>query len=136
MCINLTRRSRCNRSSRCCYRAREHVDPTRSRKIRCGGDSHPETPSSPCSVGLARAHTYTRRAAWCCCRSLILGGWCDHAPHDFRRFSLGPCRANIFIATTVSRRTGMCRRGTYMPTRADLLCALFTDRKQGQENKT
>ena len=38
MCFNLTRRSRCNSSSRCCYRAREHVDPTWSRKIRCGGD--------------------------------------------------------------------------------------------------
>ena len=27
-CVRLTRRSRCNSSSRCCYRAREHVDPT------------------------------------------------------------------------------------------------------------
>ena len=44
----LTRRSRCNSSSsRYGYRATEHVDPTWSRKIRCGGDSHPETPSSP-----------------------------------------------------------------------------------------
>ena len=63
MCFNLTRRSRCNSSSRCCYRAREHVDPTWSRKIRCGGDSHPETPSSPGSVGLARAHPLTKTQA-------------------------------------------------------------------------
>ena len=27
-CFNLTRRFRCNSSSRCCYQAREHVDPT------------------------------------------------------------------------------------------------------------
>ena len=45
-CVNLTRRSRCNSGVRCCYRAREHVDPTWSRKTRYGGDSHPET-SSP-----------------------------------------------------------------------------------------
>ena len=50
-CFNLTRCSRCNRSWRCCHRAREHVDPTWSRKIRCIRDSHPETPSSPGSVG-------------------------------------------------------------------------------------
>ena len=48
-------RSRCNNSSRCCYRAREHVDPAWSRRIRHGGDSHPEMSSSPGSVGLARA---------------------------------------------------------------------------------
>ena len=41
-CTNLTRRSRYNSSSRCCYRARGHVDPTWSRKIRCRGDSHPQ----------------------------------------------------------------------------------------------
>ena len=58
-CVNLTRRFRCNSGSSCCYRAREHVDPTSSRKIRCGGDSHPEMPSSPGSVGLARAHPQT-----------------------------------------------------------------------------
>ena len=52
MCANWTRRSRCNSSSRCCHRARGHVDPTWSRDIRCGGDSHPEMPSSPGSVGL------------------------------------------------------------------------------------
>ena len=45
MYFHLTQRSRCNSSSRCCYRAREHVDPTWSRKISRGGDSHPETPS-------------------------------------------------------------------------------------------
>ena len=33
-CVNLTRRSRCNSSSsRCCYRARGHVDPV----VVCGG---------------------------------------------------------------------------------------------------
>ena len=63
MCFNLSRRSRCNSSSRCCYRAREHVGPTWSRKIRCGGDSHPETPSSPGSVGLAQAHALTKTQA-------------------------------------------------------------------------
>ena len=31
-------RSRCNSSSRCCYRARKHVDPVWSRRIRHGGD--------------------------------------------------------------------------------------------------
>ena len=56
-------RSRCNRSSRCCYRAREHVDPARSRRIRHGGDSHPEISSSPGSVGLARAHPLTKTQA-------------------------------------------------------------------------
>ena len=46
--VNLTRSSRCNSSSsRYCYRAREHVDPTLSRKTRCGADRHPEAPSSP-----------------------------------------------------------------------------------------
>ena len=30
--------------------------PTWSRKIRCGGDSHPETPASPGSARLGRAH--------------------------------------------------------------------------------
>ena len=49
-------RSRCNSSSRCWYRAREHVDPAWSRRIRHGGDSDPEMPLSPGSVGLARAH--------------------------------------------------------------------------------
>ena len=27
-CVNIPRRSRCNSSESCCYRAREHVDPT------------------------------------------------------------------------------------------------------------
>ena len=44
--------SRCNNSSRCCYRAREHVDPAWSRRIRHGEDIHPEMSSSPGSVGL------------------------------------------------------------------------------------
>ena len=44
----------------CCYRAREHVDPVWSRRIRRGGDSHPEMPSSPGSVGLAPAHPLTK----------------------------------------------------------------------------
>ena len=61
--VNLTRSSRCNSSSRCCYLARGHVDPTWSREIRCGGDSHPETPSSPSSVGLARDHPLTKTQA-------------------------------------------------------------------------
>ena len=56
-------RSRCNRSSRCCYRAREHVDPAWSRRTRHGGDSHPEMSSSPGSVGLARAHPLTKTQA-------------------------------------------------------------------------
>ena len=56
-------RSRCNRSSRCCYRAREHVDPAWSRRIGHGGDSHPEMSSSPGSVGLARAHPLTKPQA-------------------------------------------------------------------------
>ena len=56
-------RSRCNRSSRCCYRAREHVDPACSRRIRHGGDSHPEPSSSPGSVGLARPHPLTKTQA-------------------------------------------------------------------------
>ena len=30
-CVNFTRRSRCNSSSRCCYRASGHVDPACSR---------------------------------------------------------------------------------------------------------
>ena len=64
MCFNLTLRSRCNSSSRCCYRVHEHVDPTWSRKIRCSGDNHPETPSSPGSVGLARAHPLTKPRLW------------------------------------------------------------------------
>ena len=38
--VNLTRRSRCNSSSRCCYRARGHFDPTWPREIWCGGDNH------------------------------------------------------------------------------------------------
>ena len=38
-CVNITRRSRCNSSSSCFDRDRGHVDPTWSRKIRCGGDS-------------------------------------------------------------------------------------------------
>ena len=57
-------RSCCNSSSRCCYRAREHVDPARSRRIRHGGDSHPEMPSSPGSVGLARAHPQQKPRLW------------------------------------------------------------------------
>ena len=56
-------RSRCNNSSRCCYRAREHVNPARSRRIRHGGGSHPEMSSFPCSVGLARAHPLTKTQA-------------------------------------------------------------------------
>ena len=56
-------RSRCNSNSRCCYRAREHVDPAWSRGIRHGGDSHPEMPSSPGSVVLARAHPLTKTQA-------------------------------------------------------------------------
>ena len=59
MCVSLTRRSRCNSSSRCWYRARKHVDPTWSRNIRCVGDIHPETPSSPGIEGLGR--TYSRQ---------------------------------------------------------------------------
>ena len=55
-------RSRCN-SSRCCYRARVHVDPAWSRRITHGGDSHPEMSSSPGSVGLARAHPLTETLA-------------------------------------------------------------------------
>ena len=55
-CLNFNPRSSCNSSSRCCYRAREHVDPAWSRRIRHGGDSHLETSSFPGSVGLARAH--------------------------------------------------------------------------------
>ena len=55
-------RSRCNNSLRCCYRAREHVDPAWSRRIRHGGDSHPEM-SSPGSVGLAQAHPLTKTQA-------------------------------------------------------------------------
>ena len=54
--FRLNPRSRCNSSSRCCYRAREHVDPTWSRRITHGGESRPEMPLSPGSVGLARAH--------------------------------------------------------------------------------
>ena len=56
-------RSRCNSSSRCCYRAREHVDPAWSRRIRHGGDIHPEMSSSPGSVGLARARPLTKKQA-------------------------------------------------------------------------
>ena len=44
--------------SRCCYRAREHVDP-----IRHGGDSHPEMSFSPGSVELARVHPLTKTHA-------------------------------------------------------------------------
>ena len=64
MFVNLTRCSRCNSSSRCCYRACGHVDPASSRKIRCGGDSHPEPPSSPGSVGLTRAHPLKNPRLW------------------------------------------------------------------------
>ena len=62
-CVNLTRRSRCNSSSRCCYRVPGDDDPTGSREIRCGGDGHPEMPSSPGSVGLARARPLTKTQA-------------------------------------------------------------------------
>ena len=53
-------RSHCNSSSRCCYRAREHVDSAGYRGITHGGDSHPEMSSSPGSMGLARAHPLTK----------------------------------------------------------------------------
>ena len=56
-------RSRCNRSPRCCYRARELVHPAWSRRIKHGGDSHPKMSSSPGSVGLARAHPLTKTQA-------------------------------------------------------------------------
>ena len=76
--------SRCNSSSRCCYRAREHVDPAWSGRIRHGGDSHPEILSSPGSVGLARAHPPTKtqatepsRQTWSNCGP----------PYPFRRWS-------------------------------------------------
>ena len=36
---------------------------TRIRYVRHGGDSHPEMPSSPGSVGLARAHPLTSTQA-------------------------------------------------------------------------
>ena len=45
LCVNITRRFRRNRSSRCWHRARAHADPTSSGRIQCGGDSHPDTPS-------------------------------------------------------------------------------------------
>ena len=54
-------RSRCKR---CCHRAREHVDPAWSRRIRHGGDSHPEMSSSSGSVGLARAHPLTKNPGY------------------------------------------------------------------------
>ena len=46
--------------------AREHVDPAWSRRIRHGGDSHPEMSSSPgsSSVGLARAHPQQKPRLW------------------------------------------------------------------------
>ena len=56
-------RSCCNSSSGCCYRAHEHVHPASSCRIRHGGDSHPEMPSSPGSVGLARAYRLTKTQA-------------------------------------------------------------------------
>ena len=59
----ITQRSRCNSGSRCCYRAREHVDPSLSREIRCGGDSHPEMPSSSGSAGLTQTHALTKSQA-------------------------------------------------------------------------
>ena len=53
--VNLTRRPPCNGSENFRYRAREHVDSAWSGQTQCGGDSHLEAPSSPGSVGLARA---------------------------------------------------------------------------------
>ena len=61
-CVNFSRRSRCYSSSRYCYQERVRIDSTWSREIPCGGDSQPEMPSSPGSVGLARAHPLTTQA--------------------------------------------------------------------------
>ena len=101
-CVNLTRRSRCNSSSRCCYRARGHVDPTSSRNIRCDGDSHPETPSSPGSVGLARVHPLTQTQAMePSCRARSSYG----PPYPFGRWYLWysfPTRLHAKVCTSYS----------------------------------
>ena len=56
-------RSRRNRSSRCCYRAREHVDPAGSRRIRHGGDRHYEQVPGISSTKHKPKHKYERTRA-------------------------------------------------------------------------
>ena len=43
--------------------AERDADKTWPRKFTCGGDNHPETPSTPGSVGLARGHPLTKNQA-------------------------------------------------------------------------
>ena len=96
--FRLNPRSRCNNSSRCCYPSREHVDPAWSRRIRHGGDSHPEMSSSPGSVGLARAHPRTKTQAMEPSRQT----WSSYGPpYPLGRWSLYRLLLYVYWALTL-----------------------------------
>ena len=92
--------------SEMCIRDRR-VGPTRSRRIRHGGDSHPEMPSSPGNAGLARAHPLTKTQAMEPSRQT----WSSHGPpYPLGRWSCA--RTNEHVAASKPRGGDTARRNS------------------------